>query len=65
MIKYYLVVYLKDGTIHVKPFDTRQEAEDCLTKLRETKWGPKLDLTRIVKKDTDSAWFKAVKGYWI
>lgn len=64
-IKYYAVAYMDDGQIHLKPFGSRNEAKDNLTKLRASKWGPKVIFTRVVKKDLDSAWLKSVKGYWI
>ena len=65
MVKYYAVAYMDDGQIHLKPFDTKEQAQDNLNKLCASKWGPKVTFTRIVKKDFDSAWLRSVNGYWI
>lgn len=62
---YYAVVYMKDGCIHLKPFDSREEAQAELEKLRSSKWANSIDLTKVVKKDANSAWLQSVKGYWI
>lgn len=61
---YYSVVYLKDGTIHLQPNPTKEEAEDTNEKIK-AKYGDRVDLVKIVKKDPASPWFKSVKGYWI
>lgn len=62
---YYAVAYMKDGQIHLKPFPSREEAQDCINKLRTSKWKDAIDLTKIVKKDANSAWLRSVNGYWI
>lgn len=62
---YYAVAYMNDGQIHLKPFGSTREAEDNLAKLKASKWGPKIKLTKVVKKDPDCAWFRSVNGYWI
>ena len=62
---YYAVVYMKDGQIHLKPCQSRVEAEAYLSKLRNSKWKDSIDITKVVKKDANSAWLKSVKGYWI
>lgn len=62
---YYAVAYMNDGQIHLKPFDSKQGAEDCIEKLKASPWGPYLKQTKIVKKDPDSPWFRSVNGYWI
>ena len=62
---YYAVAYMKDGQIHLKPFSTKEGAEHSLKLLRESNWGPQVDLTKVVKKDPASPWFQSVKGYWI
>lgn len=62
---YYAVAYMKDGQIHLKPFKTKEEAEHNLELLKASKWGPQIDLTKVVKKDTSKEWFKSVNGYWI
>lgn len=62
---YYAVAYMTDGQIHLKPFGSKQDAEANLEKLKASKWGPKVKLTKVVKKDPDSPWFRSVNGYWI
>ncbi len=62
---YYAVAYMTDGQIHLKPFSSIREAEDNLAKLKASKWGPQVKLTKVVKKDPDCAWFRSVNGYWI
>lgn len=62
---YYAVAYMKDGQIHLKPYPTKEEAQEHLDLLKESRWKDKIDLLKIVKKDPDSAWLKSVKGYWI
>lgn len=62
---YYAVAYMTDGQIHLKPFESVREAEENLTKLKASKWGPQVKHTKVVKKDPDCAWFKSVNGYWI
>ena len=62
---YYAVAYMTDGQIHLKPFDSVRDAEHNLELLKSSKWGPKVKLTKVVKKDPDCAWFRSVNGYWI
>ena len=62
---YYAVIYMKTGEIHLKPFDTKEKARECLEKLKDTKWEESIDIKKIVKKDNDSTWFQSVHGYWI
>lgn len=63
---YYSVIYHKDGCISLKPFETKEEAGAYNKKaLEDEKWGPRIDKTKIVKKDEESDWFKISKGYWI
>lgn len=62
---YYAVAYMTDGQIHLKPFNSKQEAERNLELLKASKWGPYLKQTKIVKKDPESPWFRSVNGYWI
>lgn len=62
---YYAVVYMKDGQIHLMPHATKEAAEECLKDLMGTKWGPKVDFTRVVKKDPDKDWYRSVNGHWI
>ncbi len=63
---YYAVIYLKNGEIHLKPFDTKEDAEECIknTATRE-KYKDQIDVTKVVKKDTSKDWFRSVNGYWI
>ena len=62
---YYAVAYMKDGQIHLKPFNSKEAAEHNLELLKKSEWGDKVDLTKVVKKDPESPWFKSVRGYWI
>ena len=63
---YYAIIYLKDGCISLKPFDSKEEAIEYNEKvLNDEKWGPRTDTVKVVKKDPESPWFKSVKGYWI
>lgn len=62
---YYAVIYMKDGQIHLMPHKSREEAEKTCNEIRQTKWADKIDVTKVVKKDPEKEWFKAVKGYWI
>lgn len=52
MIRYYLVVYLEDETIHLMPFPYKEDAEEAEKKLRGTdRWGSRIEFTKIIKKD--------------
>ena len=63
---YYSVIYLKNGEIHCKPYSSYREAEETNQKTKsDEKYGPQVQLTKVVKKDPDCAWFKSVNGYWI
>ena len=63
---YYAVAYMTDGQIHLKPFNSKENAEEALAKLKaHVTWGPKVKFTKVVKKDPNSPWFRSVNGYWI
>jgi len=63
---YYAVVYMKDGQIHLKPFDTKEGAANECTRIKNSvRWGEMVDTTKVVKKDPNSPWYQSVKGYWI
>ena len=63
---YYAVFYLSNGEIHLKPYNSREGAEGCVTKMKQdAKYGPQITFTRVVKKDPRSAWLTSVNGYWI
>lgn len=63
---YYSVAYHKNGCISLKPFDTKEEAEEYnQVVMKDAKWGPRMDRCKVVKKDPESPWFKSVRGYWI
>ena len=63
---YYAVLYMKDGQIHLMPHETKEAAEaTCAEICVSPKWRDKIDTTKVVKKDPEMKWFKAVKGYWI
>ena len=41
---YYAIIYLKDGCISLKPFDSKEEAIEYNEKvLNDEKWGPRTD----------------------
>ena len=62
---YYIVIYMKDGNIHLKPHDCKDDAEHTIEQLKDSKWFDQIDLIKIVKRDSESSWFKGLKGYWI
>ena len=62
---YYAVAYMKNGDIHLRPYNTKEEAQECLSKFKDSEFSDDYDILKIVKKDNDSAWFKSVNGYWI
>lgn len=63
---YYAVVYMKNGEIHLKPFDTKEEAQERIENIKNhEKWSKEFDFGKVVKKDPDSPWFRSVNGYWI
>lgn len=62
---YYVCIYMKDGQIHLKPFSSKEDAEECIEKAKSSKWSESIDLIKIVKRDSNSEWFKGLKGYWL
>lgn len=62
---YYVCIYMKDGNIHLKPHSSKEAAEITIEKLKISKWSEQIDLMKIVKRDSESSWFKGLKGYWI
>ena len=51
MTQYFGVTYLTDGTMQLWP---GKDQQDCLRKLREvrdSKWGPRLKATTVIKRD--------------
>lgn len=54
MFKYYGVVYLLDGTIHLWPGKTQKECLDELKKIRDSKWGPRIKATTVIKRNMDN-----------
>lgn len=63
---YYACIYMKNGEIHLKPFQSKEEAEARIDYIRKSeKWGSQVDLTKVIKKDPDKEWWKSVKGYWL
>jgi len=64
MDKYYTVVYLSDGTIHMWPGDTQDECLATAARVRDKnsptlKDGSFIVATTVIKRDLDS--FKTVK----
>lgn len=63
---YYAVVYMKNGEIHLKPFNTKEEAQERIDAIKNhEKWKSEFLLGKIVKKDPESPWYQSVHGYWI
>ena len=59
---YYLVVYLVDGCIDLKPFNSRNEAKEYMEKFR---YDMRVDKMKILAKDTTTKWWKDSNGYWL
>ena len=63
---YYAVIYLKNGEIHLKPFDTKEDADECIATVADKpRYKDQIDVTKVVKKDPSKEWFKSVNGYWL
>lgn len=54
MFKYYGVVYLLDGTIHLWPGDNQKDCLDELIKIRDSEWGPRIKATTVIKRNMDN-----------
>ena len=53
--KYYPVVYLTDGTIHLMgPHNTQEECLNLLKKIYETKWKGRMLRTTVIKRDVSN-----------
>ena len=53
-MKFYLVVYLKDGTIHLWPGDTKEECLETKSKLLKTEWKPRIKTFRFIKRNLNN-----------
>ena len=53
-MKFYLVVYLKDGTIHLWPGDSKEECLETKSKLLKTKWKPRIKTFRFIKRNLNN-----------
>ena len=53
-MKFYLVVYLKDGTIHLWPGDSKEECLETKAKLYKTKWKPRIKTCRFIKRNLNN-----------
>jgi len=62
---YYAVVYMKNGDIHLRPFETKEAAEACCEKFKDSDYADDIDVLKVIKKDPSKEWFKSVNGYWI
>lgn len=52
MIKYFAVIYSKDGTIHLWPGDSQEECLNTLRDIRDNPiWGDRLASTTVIKRD--------------
>ena len=58
-MKFYLVVYLTDGTIHLWPGDSKEECEKTKVGLSKSKWKPRIKTFRFIKRDLN----KCKDGY--
>ncbi len=55
MDQYYAVVYCKDGTIHLLPADSKEEAVDRLKQFKESeKISERMEHTTIMKRNMDN-----------
>lgn len=54
MVKYFAVVYCKDGTSHLWPGDSQEECLDKLMEIRDSKWGQRMLATTVIKRDMDN-----------
>ena len=50
-IMYFLVVYLKDKTIHLWPGTTKEKCKDLESKLKVSKYKDKIDTFHYIKRD--------------
>ena len=62
---YYAVIYMKDGQIHLMPHKSKEEAQETIDRVKNQKFKDKIDVCRIVKKDSNKDWYRSVNGYWI
>lgn len=53
-MKFYLVVYLKDGTIHLWPGDTKEECVETKSKLSKSKWKSRIKTFRFIKRNLNN-----------
>ena len=50
-MRYYSVVYMKNGEIHMRPHASKEDAQATIDGLKATKWWPKVDYCKIHKGD--------------
>lgn len=53
-MKFYLVVYLKDGTIHLWPGNSKEECLETKSKLLKSKWKSKIKTFRFIKRNLNN-----------
>lgn len=54
MDKYYGVIYLEDGTIHLWPGDSQKECLEKLKEIRDSKWGERMKCTTVIRRNMDN-----------
>lgn len=55
MVRYYGVVYSKDGTMHLtKPHETQEQCLEVLKELIESKWADRVLRTTVIKRDVEN-----------
>lgn len=51
MIRFYAIVYMRNGEIHLKPFTTYAAAERCVANTK-AEFGDKVEFGKVITKDT-------------
>lgn len=51
MIRFYAIIYGRNGEIHLKPFPTYAAAERCVANTKE-EFGDKIEFGQVITKDT-------------
>jgi hypothetical protein len=53
-MKFYAVVYLYDGTVHLWPGDDKDKCFDEIKKLQTTKWKGRIRGYNVIKRNLDN-----------
>lgn len=62
-MKYYALFYLTDGTIHLKPYETKEGAENCIKQLSGSR--KDIEYCKVIKKDLTKDSYKGINGHWV